>query len=79
MSLQQRASEPCIGWQRADLMLAGCAILEAICHMWPVGRLKVADRGLREGLLMDLIHPSALRVEPGRMHSTPAHPPLLPL
>jgi exopolyphosphatase/guanosine-5'-triphosphate,3'-diphosphate pyrophosphatase len=79
MSLQQRASEPCIGWQRADLMLAGCAILEAICRMWPVGRLKVADRGLREGLLMDLIHPSVLRVEPGRMHPTPAQPPLAPL
>jgi exopolyphosphatase/guanosine-5'-triphosphate,3'-diphosphate pyrophosphatase len=35
MNLQQRAAEPCIGWQRADLMLAGCAILEAICRMWP--------------------------------------------
>jgi exopolyphosphatase/guanosine-5'-triphosphate,3'-diphosphate pyrophosphatase len=79
MSLQQRASEPCIGWQRADLMLAGCAILEAICRMWPVGRLKVADRGLREGLLMDLIHPSVLRVAPGRMHPTPAQSPLAPL
>ena len=75
-SLQQRASEPCIGWQRADLMLAGCAILEAICHLWPVGQLKVADRGLREGLLMDLIHPTTLRVEPGRMHPTPAVAPL---
>ena len=72
-TLQQRAAEPCIGWQRADLMLAGCAILEAICHVWPVGRLKIADRGLREGLLMDLIHPSTLSVEPGRMHPVPAH------
>ncbi|MSO72057.1 MAG: Ppx/GppA family phosphatase [Rhodospirillaceae bacterium] len=71
-TLQQRAAEPCIGWQRADLMLAGCAILEAICRMWPVGRLKVADRGLREGLLMNLIHPSTLRVEPGRMHPASA-------
>ncbi len=78
-TLQQRAAEPCIGWQRADLMLAGCAILEAICHMWPVGRLKVADRGLREGLLMDLIHPSTLHVEPGRMHPVVAHAPLSPL
>ena len=77
-TLQQRAAEPCIGWQRADLMLAGCAILEAICRMWPVGRLRVADRGLREGLLMDLIHPATLQVKPGRMHEVPAHAPLRP-
>lgn len=55
MSLQQRAAEPCIGWQRADLVLGGCAILEAICRMWPVGHLRVADRGLREGMLMDML------------------------
>jgi exopolyphosphatase/guanosine-5'-triphosphate,3'-diphosphate pyrophosphatase len=67
-TLQQRAAEPCIGWQRADLMLAGCAILEAVCKLWPVGRLRVADRGLREGLLLDLIHPAALTVAPGPMH-----------
>lgn len=73
MTLQQRAAEPCIGWQRADLMLAGCAILEAICHLWPVGKLRVADRGLREGLLMDLIHPSMLRVAPGEMHMPVPH------
>jgi exopolyphosphatase/guanosine-5'-triphosphate,3'-diphosphate pyrophosphatase len=63
MSLHQRAAEPCIGWQRADLVLAGCAILEAICAMWPVGKLRVADRGLREGLLMDMIHPARSRVQ----------------
>ncbi len=74
MTLQQRAAEPCIGWQRADLMLAGCAILEAICHLWPVGKLRVADRGLREGLLMDLIHPSMLQVAPGEIHTPPAVP-----
>ena len=62
MTLQERAAEPCIGWQRADLVLAGCAILDAICRLWPVGSLRVADRGLREGLLMDLIHPALLRV-----------------
>ena len=68
MNLQQRAAEPCIGWQRADLMLAGCAILDAICRMWPVGALRIADRGLREGLLMDLINPAQLSVAPGQMH-----------
>lgn len=55
MSLQERAAEPCIGWQRADLVLGGCAILEAICRLWPVGQLRVADRGLREGMLMDML------------------------
>ena len=67
-TMQQRAAEPCIGWQRADLMLAGCAILDAICTLWPVGTLRVADRGLREGLLLDLIHPALLKVAPGPMH-----------
>ncbi len=56
LELPQLAAQPCIGEDRAELMLAGCAILEAICTCWPVGRLKVADRGLREGILLDLIH-----------------------
>lgn len=68
MTIHQRAAEPCIGWQRADLVLGGCAILQAICALWPVGRLRVADRGLREGLLMDLIHPALLQVAPGQIH-----------
>ena len=50
-----RAAHPCIGSDRADLVLAGCAILEAICRLWPVGRLRVADRGIREGILMGLL------------------------
>jgi exopolyphosphatase/guanosine-5'-triphosphate,3'-diphosphate pyrophosphatase len=51
MSYQERAASPCIGHDRADLVLAGCAILEEIRRFWPVDRLRVADRGLREGLL----------------------------
>ena len=51
MSYDARAEHPCIGPDRADLVVAGCAILEAICRTWPVGRLRVADRGLREGIL----------------------------
>ena len=50
-----RAANPCIGPVRADLVVAGCAILEAICRRWPVGRLRVADRGIREGLLLAMI------------------------
>jgi exopolyphosphatase/guanosine-5'-triphosphate,3'-diphosphate pyrophosphatase len=46
---------PCIGPQRADLVVGGIAILDAICRLWPVGRLRVADRGLREGILNLLI------------------------
>jgi exopolyphosphatase/guanosine-5'-triphosphate,3'-diphosphate pyrophosphatase len=55
MSLAQRAEHPCIGRERADLVVAGCAILEAICRAWPVGRLRVADRGLREGMLLSMM------------------------
>jgi len=50
-----RAASPCIGPERADLVVAGCAILEAICRRWPVGRLRVADRGVREGILLELL------------------------
>ncbi len=51
----QRIAEPCIGRERADLVLAGCAILEAVLRMWPAQRLRVADRGLREGILTTLM------------------------
>lgn len=52
---EQRVAEPCIGRDRADLVLAGCAILEAVLRMWPCERLRVADRGLREGILTTLM------------------------
>ena len=55
MSAAERLHHPCIGPQRADLVIAGCAILEAICQAWPVDRLTVADRGLREGILYHLM------------------------
>lgn len=55
MSYERRVSHPCIGPDRADLVIAGCAILEALCGVWPVGRLRVADRGLREGILFTLM------------------------
>ena len=47
-----RAEEPCIGPERADLVLAGAAILEAVQELWPCARIRVADRGLREGMLL---------------------------
>jgi exopolyphosphatase/guanosine-5'-triphosphate,3'-diphosphate pyrophosphatase len=50
-----RARVPCIGTDRADLVVAGCAILEAILDAWPAERLRVADRGIREGILRTLM------------------------
>ncbi len=55
MTPDERAAEPCIGSERADLVVAGCAILEAILSMWPVPSLRVADRGIREGILRGLM------------------------
>jgi exopolyphosphatase/guanosine-5'-triphosphate,3'-diphosphate pyrophosphatase len=53
-----RAAIPCIGTDRADLILPGCAILRAIMDNWPCGTLRVADRGLREGMLIALVRES---------------------
>ncbi len=61
MSFEERAAHPCIGHERADLVIAGLAILDAICRRWPVGQLRVADRGLREGILVGLMRPRAGR------------------
>ena len=55
MSLAERQELACIGRERADLVVAGCAILEAILDLWPADRLGVADRGIREGILRSLI------------------------
>ncbi len=55
MSYQERVASPCIGAERADLVLAGCAILEAIRRAFPCPRLRVADRGLREGMLVQMM------------------------
>ncbi len=55
MDYTARIANPCIGRERADLVLAGCAILEAIRRRWPCERLRVADRGLREGVLVEMM------------------------
>jgi exopolyphosphatase/guanosine-5'-triphosphate,3'-diphosphate pyrophosphatase len=55
MSFDERAANPCIGAERADLVLAGCAILDAIRRAFPCPRLRVADRGLREGMLVEMM------------------------
>jgi exopolyphosphatase / guanosine-5'-triphosphate,3'-diphosphate pyrophosphatase len=55
MSYRERADNNCISLERADLVLAGCAILDAIRHAFPLPRLRVADRGLREGMLVEMM------------------------
>jgi len=55
MNYQQRANNNCISVERADLVLAGCAILDAIRRAFPLPRLRVADRGLREGMLVEMM------------------------
>ena len=55
MTMEDRAHVACIGRERADLVVAGCAILEAILDLWPAPRVGVADRGIREGILRNLM------------------------
>jgi exopolyphosphatase/guanosine-5'-triphosphate,3'-diphosphate pyrophosphatase len=64
MSVAELAELPCIGWERAELALAGGAILEAVCRQWPVPRVVVADRGLREGVLVDLMREADRECDP---------------
>ena len=68
LDYERRVKQPCIGEERADLVLAGCAILEALIRIWPCDRLRVADRGLREGILTTLIAEDRL---PGNDASVP--------
>ncbi|HJS80733.1 MAG TPA: Ppx/GppA phosphatase family protein [Vitreimonas sp.] len=54
-TLDERAANACIGKDRADLVVFGGAILDAVLRVWPASRIRVADRGLREGVLMRLM------------------------
>ncbi|TKD52829.1 Ppx/GppA phosphatase family protein [Sphingomonas baiyangensis] len=55
LAIADRARVPCIGQERADLVVAGCAILESILDIWPAERIGIADRGIREGILRRLM------------------------
>ena len=55
LSLSEREAMPCIGRERADLVVAGCAMLEEIVDIWPATHLDVADRGIREGVLRQMM------------------------
>lgn len=72
MSIEERREVACIGRERADLVVAGCAILEAILDLWPAARLGVADRGIREGILRSLIASHSHGRGPGIRPGTPA-------
>jgi exopolyphosphatase/guanosine-5'-triphosphate,3'-diphosphate pyrophosphatase len=65
MSYDDRVCNACIGAERADLVLAGCAILEAIRRAFPSARLRVADRGLREGMLVQMMRADGVWREAG--------------
>jgi exopolyphosphatase / guanosine-5'-triphosphate,3'-diphosphate pyrophosphatase len=61
MDYDTRVDHSCIGPQRADLVVVGCAVLEAICRLWPVNTVRVADRGIREGLLTGMMAEEAVQ------------------
>ncbi|WP_244613430.1 Ppx/GppA phosphatase family protein [Methylosinus sp. Ce-a6] len=65
MDFEQRAANGCIGPQRADLVLAGCAIFEAIRRVFPAARTRIADRGLREGILLEMMEADGLLAREG--------------
>jgi len=56
MGYEGRCRHSCIGKQKADLTIAGCTIIEALTTFWPVSEITIADRGIREGILLDMIH-----------------------
>jgi exopolyphosphatase/guanosine-5'-triphosphate,3'-diphosphate pyrophosphatase len=74
VDVKMRAAEPCIGPERADLVLAGAAILQAVQELWPCERVRVADRGLREGLLMSLMSAGRGRRRRGRRGGARSRP-----
>ncbi|MBT3360944.1 MAG: Ppx/GppA family phosphatase [Rhodospirillales bacterium] len=69
LSEPQRAAIPCVGTQRADLMIAGCTLLQTICNRWTVDRLTVADRGIREGILFEMMGTDGFMKDAGRIPS----------
>ena len=56
MGPEGRCKHPCIGQAKSDLTIAGCAIIEALTTFWPISEITVADRGIREGILLDMMH-----------------------
>jgi len=63
LSTDERTQNSCIGPKRSDLIMAGCAVLDAVCRRWPVGSLIVADRGIREGILLNLMAQDGIHIQ----------------
>jgi len=70
MSYERRAANSCIGADRADLVLPGCAIFEAIRREWTTKNIRVADRGLREGMLVSMIEKNRVEMNRGRVNKS---------
>lgn len=77
MNHKQLTAYPCIGEERADLVLAGCAVFEALLDYWPVPMIKVADRGLRDGILLRMIRKEQRKYKPNstKTHRSPQNRP----
>ena len=73
MGDEGRRKHACIGMQKADLTMAGCAIIEGILSFWPVSEVTIADRGIREGILLDLMHADKQQKK-GRKYFRPRYP-----
>lgn len=56
MGDEGRKKHACIGMQKADLTIAGCAIIEGLLSFWNISEITIADRGIREGILLDMMH-----------------------
>ena len=76
LNFEKRAAIPSIGRDRADLVLGGCAILEAMLETWTTSHLRVADRGLREGILAKLMQEDGY-IEPGQLWTSQPKKPRL--
>ncbi len=68
---------PCVGPERADYVLPGCAVVAAIDHVWPAAHAVVADRGLREGILLRMMRAARAqhRRHPPHLNRAAARPP----
>lgn len=68
LNFDERVALKGIGADRADLVVAGCAILESIMDLWPIDDIRVADRGIREGMLLDMMERYKPRKNNKRRH-----------
>jgi exopolyphosphatase/guanosine-5'-triphosphate,3'-diphosphate pyrophosphatase len=69
------AAHPCVGPERVDFVLPGCAVYAAIRKVWPVPTLTVADRGLREGMLLRMIRADRIAPRDNRPYLARRHGP----